>query len=518
VLEVGQVIGGRLRVDRILGVGGFGVVAAATHLELQHQVAIKMCRPEYTGDEEIVERLLREARAVAGLTTDHVCRVFDVGRVDDGTPYIVMELLHGSDVASLILRQPLPAATAVDYIIQACIGLDEAHARNIIHRDLKPPNLWVTRRPDGSAHVKVLDFGIAKATDELRLTHSMVMLGSPQYMSPEQLTSPRDVDARTDIWSLGVTLYHMLVRRLPFPSAQIGELAVMITHEPPKPLPELDPALADVLFRCMRKDRAQRYQTVGDLAAALAPFGGPTAHAHLRMIRSAPAFVAAPPAAPSPAIVARHAPTVGSGPRPTVDAMSPSMPPSMSGSMSPSMPSSMPSSMSPSGSGGARPRSRALVLATLGIVLVGAGVLVGVLATRGSASSKSAAVAASTPDAALAGNRTAPFDAAVAGTHAEPVDAAVVARAEPVPAVDAGVLPKHFANDPEGYADYRRQFARLERTVALNPDESRILFSAVTMACILAEADKARAYFAKLADAKIRQQALDACKAYDVVL
>ena len=285
VLKVGEVIGGRFRIDRVIGIGGFGEVAAATHLELRQSVALKIMKDELVGDTEIIERFLREARAVAVLRTDHVCRVLDVARTESGTPYIVMDLLEGTDVGGMLRQAPLPVATAVDFVVQACVALAEAHPRGIVHRDLKPPNLFVTRRVDGSSLVKVLDFGVAKAADELRLTHSMAMLGSPQYMSPEQLTTPRDVDARTDIWSLGVTLYQMISGRLPFPSAQIGELAVMITTEPPRPI-DIEPGLRAVIMRCLEKERSARFVDVAALAAALAPFGTTTTHGYAALASS----------------------------------------------------------------------------------------------------------------------------------------------------------------------------------------------------------------------------------------
>ena len=177
-----------------------GVVLGATHL-----------REEMAQSPAIVERFLREARAVVGLRTEHVCHVSDVGRLETGAPYIVMEMLAGVDLQRSVAHAPLPLTTAVEYVLQACVALAEAHAAGIIHRDLKPANLFVTRRLDGGPLVKVLDFGIAKALTEpgAHLTHQSAM-GSPGYMSPEQIQSARDVDARTDIWALGVTLYQLL--------------------------------------------------------------------------------------------------------------------------------------------------------------------------------------------------------------------------------------------------------------------------------------------------------------------
>ncbi|MEO8844927.1 MAG: serine/threonine-protein kinase [Kofleriaceae bacterium] len=281
MLGVGSVIGGRFRVDQILGSGGMGVVVAATHLELGHRVAIKLLRDEMAESPVIVERFLREARAVVGLRTEHVCRVTDVGRLDTGAPYIVMEMLEGVDLQRTVARSPLPFTTAVEYVLQACVALAEAHAAGIIHRDLKPANLFVTRRLDGGPLVKVLDFGIAKALTETgaHLTHQSAM-GSPGYMSPEQIQSARDVDLRTDIWALGVTLYQLLSARLPFGGTNITEIAIAVATEPPAPL-DVDPRLRAVIWKCLEKQAANRYANLGELMAALAPFGGPTARSHL---------------------------------------------------------------------------------------------------------------------------------------------------------------------------------------------------------------------------------------------
>ncbi|CAN5567281.1 hypothetical protein BH11MYX1_BH11MYX1_44110 [soil metagenome] len=277
MISVGSVIGGRFRIDQVLGSGGMGVVLAATHLELGHRVAIKLLRDEMAQSPAIVERFLREARAVVGLRTEHVCRVSDVGRLETGAPYIVMEMLEGVDLQRSVARAPLPLTTAVEYVLQACVALVEAHAAGIIHRDLKPANLFVTRRFDGGPLVKVLDFGIAKALTEpgAHLTHQSAM-GSPGYMSPEQIQSARDVDVRTDIWALGVTLYQLLAARLPFPGANPTEIAIAFASDPPAPL-ELDPVLHAVVWKCLEKQPDRRYSSIGELMLALQPFGGPRA-------------------------------------------------------------------------------------------------------------------------------------------------------------------------------------------------------------------------------------------------
>ncbi|HEY0253193.1 MAG TPA: serine/threonine-protein kinase, partial [Kofleriaceae bacterium] len=277
MLGVGSVIGNRFRIEQILGAGGMGYVVAARHLELGQLVAIKLLRDEMAGSPAIVERFLREARAVVGLRTEHVCRVSDVGRLDSGAPYIVMEMLEGVDLQRTVARSPLPATTAVEYVLQACVALAEAHAAGIIHRDLKPANLFVVRRPDGGPLVKVLDFGIAKARSEpgAHATQKAAM-GSPGYMSPEQVQNARDVDVRTDIWALGVTLYQLLSARLPFPGPTITEIAVSVAHDPPERL-DTDPGLRDVVLKCLEKSPDRRYANIGELMTALAPFGGPSA-------------------------------------------------------------------------------------------------------------------------------------------------------------------------------------------------------------------------------------------------
>jgi serine/threonine-protein kinase len=263
-----------------------GVVVAATHLELGHRVAIKVLRDDMARVPTVVERFLREGRAAVQLRTEHVCRVFDVGRTDAGAPYMVMELLEGNDLGRVIAKQPLAMTIAVEYVMQACVAVAEAHAAGIIHRDLKPANLVVTRRLGGGPLIKVLDFGIAKAMSEAsaELTRSQSMLGSPAYISPEQLQSARDVDARTDLWALGATLYELLSGRLPFHAPTVTAMAVRIMTRPPDPL-DTDPTLRAVILRCLDKSPAQRYPDVGALVADLAPFGGPSGRAIAGMVQ-----------------------------------------------------------------------------------------------------------------------------------------------------------------------------------------------------------------------------------------
>jgi len=286
MLEPGSLVAGKLRVERLLGQGGMGSVYVATHVGLDQQVAIKVLDPQLAINPEIVQRFVREARAAAKLKSDHVCRVSDVGALEDGVPYIEMELLSGEDLGQLIEHGTIAPYVAADYVLQACVAIAEAHALGIVHRDLKPANLFVTRRIDGGALVKVLDFGIATApsAQDFKITKTTAVMGSPGYMSPEHLRSARDVDARSDIWSLGVILYEAVAGKLPFVAETITELAVKVVMDEPEPLVGVDPAYAAVVARCLMKDPAQRYQNIGELAADLAPIGGDTAAASAMLV------------------------------------------------------------------------------------------------------------------------------------------------------------------------------------------------------------------------------------------
>src|SRR5580692_1093404 len=214
----GDLLAGKYRVERVLGAGGMGIVVAARHEQLDQMVAIKFVRDEALDNEEAVQRFLREARAAVKLKSEHVARVLDVGKLDSGAPYMVMEYLEGNDLGHILTEQgPMEAAAATDWILQACEAVAEAHAAGIVHRDLKPENLFLTNTVGGTQKIKVLDFGVSKsmggASGELsNLTRTRAMLGSPLYMAPEQMRSSRDVDARADIWALGVVLFQLLTQ------------------------------------------------------------------------------------------------------------------------------------------------------------------------------------------------------------------------------------------------------------------------------------------------------------------
>ncbi len=277
----GQILGGKYRVDRVLGAGGMGMVVAATHLQLDERIAIKFLLPEALRNPEAVARFGREAKAAVKIRGEHVARVIDVGTFENGAPYMVMEHLDGRDLAALIREHgALSPTDAVDAVLQACEALAEAHALGIVHRDLKPANLFMVRRPDGTPCVKVLDFGISKLTSpgsDHSMTKTSAVMGSPLYMSPEQMTASRHVDARTDIWAIGVVLYELLTGRVPFSAETLPEICGLILTAAPPAIRDYSPAVPDalqgVVRRCLEKDRDRRYSNVSELAHALSPFG-----------------------------------------------------------------------------------------------------------------------------------------------------------------------------------------------------------------------------------------------------
>ena len=279
----GEILAGKYEVERVLGRGGMGLVVAARHLQLEEKVAIKFLLPEAVSSPEVVGRFAREARAAVRIKSEHVARVSDVGTLESGEPYMVMEYLEGVDLAGWLRQNgALPVEQAVEFVLQASEAIAEAHALGIVHRDLKPANLFVVRRADGLWSIKVLDFGISKVTSvggtsSAALTQTSAVMGSPLYMPPEQMAASRDVDARSDIWALGVILYELLVGSAPFSGETLPEVCVKIATAPPPPLrnarPDVPPQLEAVIARCLEKDRARRYANIAELALALGDFG-----------------------------------------------------------------------------------------------------------------------------------------------------------------------------------------------------------------------------------------------------
>jgi serine/threonine-protein kinase len=278
----GDILAGKYRVERVLGIGGMGVVVAAHHIQLDEKVSLKFLLPEALGNSEAVARFAREARAAVKIKSEHVARVSDVGTLPNGAPYMVMEYLDGGDLAAwLHERGPLPVEHAVEFVLQACEAIAEAHALGIVHRDLKPANLFCVRRADGRLSIKVLDFGISKMSQfggsgPSAVTHASALMGSPLYMSPEQMRSAKQVNSQTDIWAIGIILFELLTGKPPFLAESLPELFHRVGSEPPPPLrgfrPEVPADLEAVIVRCLEKNREQRYPNVAELALALFPF------------------------------------------------------------------------------------------------------------------------------------------------------------------------------------------------------------------------------------------------------
>ncbi len=418
MIPVGSLLAGKYRVDRVLGQGGMGVVVQAMHMQLHQPVAVKFLLPEILGNHEIVHRFLREAQAAVRLKSEHVARVIDVGTLETGAPYMVLEYLEGTDLAHARRHQLTPGVVC-DLLLQACEALAEAHANGIIHRDIKPANFFITRRGDGTLLLKVLDFGISKSQfgTEGNLTATQSVMGTPAYMSPEQMRSAKGVDARSDIWSLGAVLYELLQGTQPFEADSFSAMCLKVAMDPHGPLTvPLPPGLDQVVYTCLAKDPAQRYQNVAQLAAALAPYAQTSTQAQVSVERAARTL-----GAPVPPITG-----VGYG--------------------QPGSPSTL------SHATGARTgattanggRSRWPLVAGLAIVMVG-GIVIAAVAAGGGGGGGGGNGAASAPppiDAVEVLTAVAPIDAAAA-----PVDAAVVAIEPPTdaaaivaadPPVDAG--------------------------------------------------------------------------------
>jgi serine/threonine-protein kinase len=282
-IAIGTVLDGKYRVESVIGRGGMADVVAAKHEKMGHRVAVKVLRRQ-TACEALFPRVLREARAAAGLTSEHVTRVLDIGSLESGEPYLVMELLDGIDFGELLRRRgQLTVCDAATYLVQACDALGEAHALGIVHRDLKPSNLFLARRRGGTPLVKLMDFGISKLAEHGAaesaaepLTAARDVLGTPHYMSPEQILSPRDVDARTDIWALGVLLYRLLTLRYAFGGETSAAIFISVASAPAPKLrevcPDAPPELEQLVLDCLEKAPAQRLPSAAAFARAILPF------------------------------------------------------------------------------------------------------------------------------------------------------------------------------------------------------------------------------------------------------
>ena len=280
VPKEGDIIDGKYLVGTVIGEGGMGVVLSGEHMQLRQPIAIKVLAPKYAADRQFRARFLREARAAASLSSDHAVRIIDVGTTAEKLPFMVMERLEGESLESRLERGPLSVPMTLDIVAQALSAIADAHARGLVHRDLKPGNLFLTPKDDGSLRVKVLDFGISKSMLEVdasatdaSLTAPRALLGSPLYMSPEQLRDASGVDARTDVWAMGVVIFELLSGRAPFETNSIPELYAKILNEATPSLRALVPnvsfELEAVISRCLEKERSERFSDAADLARAI---------------------------------------------------------------------------------------------------------------------------------------------------------------------------------------------------------------------------------------------------------
>ena len=282
----GTVVAGRFQVQRKLGEGGMGAVYAAVNIATNRSVALKVMHPEYAAKKDIVKRFMREAKAATVITHPNVIEVLDVVNADGGEPVMVMELLSGEPLDALVdARGALPLAEAARIMTAVVSAVGAAHARGIVHRDLKPENIFLARGADGAVRPKVLDFGIAKILDPSQInegetktgaTKTGSMLGTPHYMSVEQACGEKDIDHRTDIWSIGIILYVMLSGRRPYEGENYGQILKALMTETPTPLGSLVPGLprevCDIVERCMARQKDHRPYDLREVYAILARF------------------------------------------------------------------------------------------------------------------------------------------------------------------------------------------------------------------------------------------------------
>jgi len=283
-ISEGDLIASRYMLGGVIGEGGTGIIVSATDTKDNKPVAIKFIRRALETN-ELRTRFEREARAIAKIASEHVVGLLDVGTLDDGAAFMVMEHLEGRDLSRILKEDgPMAIDRAVECMVQVCHALAKAHSAGIVHRDLKPANIFLEDKNDEKIHVKIFDFGISKILDKKLLddgktpemTNAFTMLGSPRYMAPEQVRNSKDVDARADLWSVGAVLFHLITGSYAFAAKNNVEASIMVLTQDAQKLCALQPTapagLEEVIRRCLTRDVAARYQTAFELEVALKPF------------------------------------------------------------------------------------------------------------------------------------------------------------------------------------------------------------------------------------------------------
>ena len=451
--QPGDVLAGKYRIERLLGQGGMGAVFAAHHEILSERVALKFLLSDIAANQEAVGRFLNEARAAAKIKSQHVCRIMDAEVTSDGLPFMVLEYLEGQDLAQVLeSRGPLPFHEAVDYVLQALEPVHQAHNLGIVHRDLKPANLFLCQQPDGGTLVKVLDFGISKAQNPLgeaangSLTSTKAMLGSPLYMSPEQLRSSKRVTAVSDIWSLGVILYELLTGAVPYGGDTLGELFANILEEEPVAItvraPQVPAGLEAVVMHCLKKKDSERMPSVAELAAALIPFGTGTYGASLARGGGPRSYATMEPVGTGVHSMSNVRAAIAEANGPMTNAPITPAPTTLPGAVAPVAPvgGQTLGNWSGTGESAAAPKSRAPLFAVAGLALLvigGGGAAIALRKTTPATGGPGTA----TPSTTAPETATAPATIAAPSATQVPPPATATASAAPTTAPSAATAP-----------------------------------------------------------------------------